>query len=129
VTVSPAERKRRWRQRKRREDGPPPARTAAEAVATLDLSWRARGACSGLDPELFYPERGDVDGLAAARDVCRRCPVREPCVDLGIAELPGRVGGVYGGLSNRQLKALRRFRVARARLEEDRQAATEAAAS
>lgn len=113
--MTAAERKRRWR-RRQREQNPPPPRTADDLVAELDLSWRPLGACNGLDPDLFFPGRGDVEGLARARAVCRGCAYRDPCVDLGIAELPGRAGGVYGGLSNRQLRQVARFRAALATL-------------
>ena len=111
------ERKRRWRERQRAAS-PPQPRTTEDLVAELDLSWRPRGACWGLDPVMFFPGHGDADGLARARAVCRTCTVRDPCVDLGIAELPGRAGGVYGGLSNRQLKKVRKFRQALASLRE-----------
>lgn len=138
MTTSDAERKRRQRRRKREELREEERRQVAsrrtplsanDAVAELDLTFRLRGACRGLDPELFFPARGDTDGLAQARAVCASCPVREPCVDLGIAELANRAGGVYGGLSNRQLQRLRRFRIARARVEADIAAAAAAQAT
>lgn len=36
-----------------------------------DVTWQASGACVGLDPQLFYPERGAV--TSAVRALCDSC--------------------------------------------------------
>lgn len=57
--------------------------------------WVHRAACTGLDPELFYPDKGLP--VLEAKKVCRRCPVRVECLDWAI-ETRERFG-VWGGLS------------------------------
>jgi WhiB family redox-sensing transcriptional regulator len=63
-----------------------------------------RAACSGLDPDLFYPERGGSSRAALA--VCATCPVRQDCLEHALAH--GEVLGVWGGLSIKERKRLRR---------------------
>ncbi len=41
--------------------------------------WRDHAACSGLDPDLFFPvstSGASLTEIEAARRVCRHCPVR-----------------------------------------------------
>jgi WhiB family redox-sensing transcriptional regulator len=62
--------------------------------------------CLGMDPELFFPHRGDRRGIAAAKAVCFECPVRRPCLDQGMRQ---RLG-VWGGFSETERKRLRKAR-------------------
>lgn len=64
-------------------------------------SWRSLAACRGMDPELFFPGRGE--DLAPIRAVCRSCPVAGPCLEDGMYEKQG----VWGGLSERERRGLR----------------------
>ncbi|MGP4004015.1 WhiB family transcriptional regulator [Streptomyces sp. 8N706] len=36
--------------------------------------------CKGIEPELFFPERGDSRTAALAREICAQCPVVEACL-------------------------------------------------
>lgn len=91
--------------------GPAPtAATTARAsgaaqAAGLDRTWSARAACIGVDPdELFVTGAAQRD---AAR-LCRSCPVRLECLADALdscAEF-----GVWGGLTERQRRALLRRR-------------------
>lgn len=69
--------------------------------------WFDRAACRGLDPDLFFPERGQP--TRPAKRVCERCPVRVECLDYAQANF--EKFGVWGGLSER---ARRRIRARRA---------------
>lgn len=65
--------------------------------------WRARGACTIVPTEVFFPGRGV--SLEEARAVCRACPVREACRDYAI---PLReLKGVWGGLGEKERRRLR----------------------
>jgi WhiB family redox-sensing transcriptional regulator len=64
--------------------------------------WQLHAACRGLDPEMFFPERGE--SLQPARAVCATCPVRVPCGEYGISEK----FGVWGGMSERERRPRRR---------------------
>lgn len=59
--------------------------------------WRTRAACKGLPVEWWFTERGDFDTVVRARNVCKACPVRDECLNYGLANSP-RVG-MYGGKS------------------------------
>jgi WhiB family transcriptional regulator, redox-sensing transcriptional regulator len=64
--------------------------------------WEGRAACKGHDPSLFFgpnrfePKRERLAREAAAKEVCRVCPVRQECRDHALAT--GETFGVWGGL-------------------------------
>ncbi len=67
-------------------------------------TWVALAECRGMDVGLFFPERGElIDG---ARAVCRRCEVQAEC--LAYAVNNGEKVGVWGGVSERSRRAIRR---------------------
>jgi len=41
--------------------------------------WMSDAKCRDHDPDLFFPESGDTDGVRGAVEVCRRCPVIYEC--------------------------------------------------
>ena len=71
---------------------------------TDNSDWRADARCIGVDPELFFPMPG-ANGRAAIR-ICAECAVREPCLDYALT-VPERYG-IYGGVSEKDRRALRR---------------------
>jgi hypothetical protein len=62
--------------------------------ANPDVDFLAQGACThpGVDPALFTADEEDHQAVAAARAVCRDCPVRLPCRSYAYAANPY---GVY----------------------------------
>lgn len=65
-------------------------------------AWQTDAACRGMDPALWYPERGaDTD---PAKEICAHCPVRADCAEAG---RPERFG-IWGGLTERQRRRHRR---------------------
>ncbi len=64
--------------------------------------WHARAACAGLGPGAFYAE-GKGSTPAAGLEVCRRCPVVEPCADAGQDE----DHGTWGGRTERERRLVR----------------------
>jgi WhiB family transcriptional regulator, redox-sensing transcriptional regulator len=95
---------------------PGPARFAAR--------WRELAACRGADLNLFFPERGE--SAEAARRVCAACPVREPCLDYAITNRITH--GIWGGLSERERRALQSRWLRTARRERDAAIAAASAA-
>lgn len=72
--------------------------------------WAQDALCSEVDPDLFFPEKGDSP--KTAKRVCRQCDVLESCLEWA---LTNRVRhGVLGGMSDQE-----RLRITRA---EDRRA-------
>ena len=102
----------------------PPRHRASATPATSPAGWRYRAACRGADLVLFFPGRGE--SAEPARRICARCPVREACLDYAIGH--GIVHGVWGGLAERDRRALRTRQVGAARRERDAAIAAAAAA-
>jgi WhiB family redox-sensing transcriptional regulator len=80
-----------------------------DAVNMLDEvthrpAWHARAACAGKGPDLFFPERGDSS--APAKALCAACPVQRQCLDVALAD--ASVRGIWGGVSERGRRVLRR---------------------
>lgn len=72
-----------------------------------EKGWQSRANCLGVDPDLFFPERGS--STREAKEVCRGCVVREDCLDYAIAN--GEKFGIWGGMSERERRRVRRARV------------------
>jgi WhiB family redox-sensing transcriptional regulator len=68
--------------------------------------WQAQANCMGVDPDLFFPERGA--STREAKEVCRGCVVREDCLEYALAN--GEKFGIWGGLSERERRKIRRRR-------------------
>jgi WhiB family redox-sensing transcriptional regulator len=79
----------------------------SDKLVTVDHrpAWQSRARCRGMSPELFYPERGQNSDVAAAKAVCRECPVLEDCRAWGIAH---EKNGIWGGLTERERRKARR---------------------
>lgn len=70
--------------------------------------WRAQAVCRDYDSELFFPLPTDKRGNGEAKEVCRRCPVSDACLEEA---LRGRSRyGVWGGLTELEREALIRKR-------------------
>jgi WhiB family transcriptional regulator, redox-sensing transcriptional regulator len=73
--------------------------------------WQSRANCMGVDPDLFFPERGS--STREAKEVCRGCVVRVDCLEFAIAN--GEKFGIWGGMSERERRRVRRARVQQSR--------------
>src|SRR5688572_25701205 len=71
-----------------------------------DKSWQDYANCLGVDPDLFFPERGA--STREAKEVCRGCVVREDCLEYALVN--GEKFGIWGGMSERERRRLRRQR-------------------
>jgi WhiB family redox-sensing transcriptional regulator len=69
-------------------------------------SWQMFANCLGVDPDLFFPERGA--STKEAKQVCQGCVVREDCLEYALAN--GEKFGIWGGLSERERRRIRRQR-------------------
>jgi WhiB family redox-sensing transcriptional regulator len=70
--------------------------------AELPENWQDDANCLGVDPDLFFPE-----------EVCRGCVVREQCLEFALQN--GEKFGIWGGLSERERRRIRRQRAQSAR--------------
>lgn len=72
-----------------------------------ELSWQERALCAQTDPEAFFPEKGG--STREAKKVCVSCEVRAECLEYAL-EHDERFG-IWGGLSERERRRLKKFAV------------------
>lgn len=72
--------------------------------------WKDQAACAapGVDPEIFFPLKGGTNRPAKA--VCGDCPVRLECLNDAMRHQERY--GVWGGMSERERRRLRRLAAA-----------------
>jgi len=73
---------------------------------TEEKSWQDMANCLGVDPDLFFPERGA--STREAKEVCRGCVVQSDCLEYALAN--GEKFGIWGGMSERERRRIRRQR-------------------
>lgn len=69
--------------------------------------FRENGLCAEVDPELFFPDKGG--STRAAKGICARCPVKQECLEFALDD-PGVPFGIWGGMSERERRRLKRDR-------------------
>ena len=77
-----------------------------EILGTQDLAWQDLANCRGADPDLFFPERGA--STRAAKGICRECTVQAECLEFAIVS--SEKFGIWGGMSERERRRIRRQR-------------------
>ena len=77
-----------------------------QIALSADRAWQDQANCLGVDPDLFFPERGA--STREAKEVCRGCVVRNDCLEYALDN--GEKFGICGGLSERERRRLRRQR-------------------
>jgi WhiB family redox-sensing transcriptional regulator len=85
---------------------------------TSETSWRIFAECRGENAAFFFapshferkPEKDQREG--AARALCRRCTVRDECLDYAMAV--DEPHGIWGGLNELERRRLQRKRAAQA---------------
>ena len=75
-------------------------------MAIADVAWRSKGACQGLDAEIFYPENEDHAEFALS--VCGECAVRIACLEYALDTREQQ--GVWGGATARDRRKMLRQR-------------------
>ncbi|HUY87080.1 MAG TPA: WhiB family transcriptional regulator [Acidimicrobiales bacterium] len=83
----------------------------ASGFGIQDPDWQSKANCLGVDPDLFFPERGA--STKEAKGVCKGCVVREDCLEYALAN--GEKFGIWGGMSERERRRIRRARALAAR--------------
>jgi WhiB family redox-sensing transcriptional regulator len=71
-----------------------------------DRTWQDYANCLGVDPDLFFPERGA--STREAKEVCRGCIVRAQCLEYALTN--SEKFGIWGGMSERERRRIRRQR-------------------
>lgn len=73
----------------------------------MTSDWRQDVACRGMNPDLFFPQKGDLNRYA--KSVCRECPVSDDCLDFALTG-SGEKFGIWGALTEKERRRLRRKR-------------------
>jgi WhiB family redox-sensing transcriptional regulator len=79
---------------------------ASQRTAEPTPAWMDAALCAGVDGDLFFPTRGEDSWQA--KQICRRCPVRFECLEYALAH--GERYGIWGGLTERERRQIRRIR-------------------
>jgi WhiB family redox-sensing transcriptional regulator len=77
-----------------------------ELLKGPERTWQRQANCMGVDPDLFFPERGA--STREAKEVCRGCVVRAECLEYALQN--SEKFGIWGGLSERERRRIRRAR-------------------
>ncbi|HEV7471407.1 MULTISPECIES: WhiB family transcriptional regulator [unclassified Pseudonocardia] len=72
--------------------------------AADEQDWQERALCAQTDPEAFFPEKGG--STREAKRICSGCEVRAECLEYALAQ--DERFGIWGGLSERERRRLRR---------------------
>lgn len=67
-------------------------------------AWQAEALCAQTDPEAFFPEKGG--STRDAKRICTGCQVRAECLEYALQN--DERFGIWGGLSERERRKLRR---------------------
>ena len=67
-------------------------------------SWQERALCAETDPEAFFPEKGG--STREAKKICTGCEVKAECLEYALFN--DERFGIWGGLSERERRRLRR---------------------
>ncbi|MGU3434480.1 WhiB family transcriptional regulator [Actinomycetes bacterium M1A6_2h] len=78
--------------------------SVSEGDAEGELAWQTDALCAQTDPEAFFPEKGG--STRDAKRVCEACPVSGQCLDYAMTN--DEKFGIWGGLSERERRRLRR---------------------
>lgn len=78
-------------------------------VGQKEPHWYRFAACQGQDPEMFFPIHNRLSDdaksgqVVAAKKICRRCLVRQQCLDWALEQREGF--GIWGGLTPAEREA------------------------
>lgn len=68
--------------------------------------WMGQARCREVDPDLWFPDKGESDKSQRAKEICGRCPVQRQCLQYALDNT--ECWGVWGGLSYDDRKDLKR---------------------
>ena len=78
-----------------------------------DAGWQERALCAQTDPEAFFPEKGG--STREAKKVCLTCDVRTECLESAL--MNDERFGIWGGLSERERRKLKKSAASSRRIE------------
>lgn len=80
---------------------------AMDFVGPIREEWMDDAHCLGVSTELFFEEKGGSALYAAARTICKNCPVVQDCLIFTMTkETPGTRHGYAGGTTPAERQAI-----------------------
>lgn len=76
-----------------------------DLFGAAEQEWQEQALCAQTDPEAFFPEKGG--STREAKRICQACAVRDECLEYAL--LNDERFGIWGGLSERERRRLRRM--------------------
>lgn len=73
-------------------------------IVATQPEWMDDALCAQIGGDHWFPAKGDATWRA--KSICRRCPVTAECLDYALER--GEPHGIWGGISERERRALRR---------------------
>ena len=74
-----------------------------------DEDWHSKALCLEMDGDIFFPERGG--SAEAARKICAKCDVKEPCLESQLALSSSEDGGgIWAGTTVKERQKMRKKR-------------------
>ena len=76
----------------------------------VDDDWQLRSACRGPQSAIFFPpaaferKADKIQREAQAKETCRTCPAKRPCLDYAVSIREQH--GIWGGLNEAERKNL-----------------------
>ncbi len=77
-----------------------------DVLAVGSLGWKDYANCLGANEDLFFPDRGA--STRTAKQICSECQVRLECLEYAVTR--GEKFGIWGGLSERERRKIRKQR-------------------
>ena len=71
-----------------------------------EREWLTQAACKGKPTSWWFPGKGDG---AAAREICRTCPVQAECLTYALEDEP-YPEGIFGGTDEKERREIRKQR-------------------
>jgi WhiB family redox-sensing transcriptional regulator len=69
----------------------------------MEIHWSELAVCRSVDPELFFPLKGDNPATQRAKRICASCPVAVECLEYGL----DMAYGIYGGTTGTERRRIR----------------------
>jgi WhiB family redox-sensing transcriptional regulator len=60
------------------------------------------------DPDLFFPDPTDREGIALAKSICDGCPLAFDCLETAMADTTLRKWGIWGGTTPEERQTMMR---------------------
>lgn len=79
-------------------------------ISEDEIAWQKEANCKGVDPDLFFPGRGE--SKHEAQRVCNKCDVRQECLEFALSYKGANPPGIWGGESEGARRAIRKMRKA-----------------